>query len=97
MEEKYKRGDMVDKQIDEKLTPKELISRGNASEEMIKGDGWKYLKDWINRKIALDTELICGFNSNENETMDLKVDRLLCKAILRKPIEFMEQRNKLQK
>ena len=97
MEEEYKRGDIADKLIKEKLTPKEVMARCNASEEMIKGDGWKYLKDWINRKIANDTELICGFNSGEKETMDLKVDRLLCKAILRKPIEFIEQRNKLQK
>lgn len=97
MEEEYKRGDMVNKQIDEKLTPKEIIARGNAIEEMIKGDGWKYLKDWIDRKIAIDTEYVCGLKSGENETMDLKVDRLLCKAILRKPIEFIEQRNKLQK
>lgn len=97
MEEEYKRGDIVNKQTKENLTPQEIIARGSASEEMIKGDGWKYLKDWINRKIAIDTELICGFNSGEKEEMDLKVDRLLCKAILRKPIEFMEQRNKLQK
>lgn len=97
MEEEYKRGDILNKQTDKKLTPKEIMARGNASEEMIKSDGWKYLKDWINVKITLDTELICGFSSDENKTMDLKVDRLLCKAILRKPIEFIEQRNKLQK
>lgn len=94
MGEKYQRG--VPEYQQEKLPPKEIEARGNAIEDMIKGDGWKYMEDWLNWRIAVDTELICGFKSGEKETMDMKVERSICKAILRKPMEFIEDRNKLQ-
>ena len=92
--EKYQRGDLVDKPINREMSDKEIAARGNAIEDMINQDGWKYFKDWIEDQVDFTVNMLTNI-----KVVDIdKINDLRCiiqtyKGLLRKPKEFMEQRN----
>ena len=70
------------------------MARGSAMEDMIKQDGWLYLKDWIDDQVDFTVNMLTNI-----KVVDIdKINDLRCiiqtyKGLLRKPMEFMEQRN----
>ena len=96
MEEKYQRGDLISG-APQKLPPKEIVARGSAMEDMIKDDGWKYLADWIQEQIEGNVNMLTNIkNVDIDKINDLRIIIQIYKGLLRKPMEFIEQRNKLQ-
>jgi len=96
----YQRGDSFTmlRKLEEKLSPKEVIARGTAMEDMVKSDGWKYLADWMQIRIDVSTDGLINMNNVDmNEVSDLRCILQIYKGILKKPIEFINDRNKLQK
>jgi len=81
------------------LTPKEVVTRGNAIEKMIATDGWKYLKDDLEKAIMigqvnLERLAITRNIESINETaMRIKVYRYM----LNKPKEYMKAKNEVLK
>lgn len=94
MEKEYQRGDLLDRFMGSKLSNKEIISRGNAMEDMIKSDGWKYLADWMQERIDGTVDMLTNIKVVDIDKInDLRVVIQTYKGILRKPKEFMESRN----
>ncbi len=92
--EKYERGDLLDKPLNRKLSDKEIVARGSAMEDMIKQDGWKYLKDWVDEQIDFTINMLTNIKVVDIDKInDLRCIIKIYKGVLRKPMEFMEQRN----
>jgi hypothetical protein len=98
MEDEYQRGDIFKKltEVEQKLTPEEIIARGNVFEDFIKSKGWKYLSEWINRSIEFKRALLESYNARTiDEINDIRTSMSVYKLILNKPIEYIKKKNNL--
>lgn len=81
------------------LTSEEVVTRGKAIERMVATDGWKYLKDDLEKAIRIgqiNLERLAVTRNIEaiNETaMRIKVYRYM----LEKPKEYMKAKNEVLK
>ena len=84
--------------VDNKLTNEDIIRRGEAMDAIIQMDGWKYLRDWLNKTVELYKESLFQLNNKDIEKIqETRIQGIAYRNIANKPKEWIDEKNKLIK
>ena len=83
---------------DIKLTNDDIINRGKAMDTLVQMDGWKYLRDWLNKTVELYKESLFQLNNKDIEKIqETRIQGIAYRNIANKPKEWIDEKNKLIK
>ncbi len=86
---------MVD---DKLLDSKDIISRGGAMDILVQSEGWKYLRDWLNKQVEFYKESLFQLNNKDiDRIQEMRIQGIAYRNIANKPKEWIDEKNKLIK
>lgn len=84
--------------VDNKLTNDDIINRGKAMDTLVQMEGWKYLRDWLNKTVELYKESLFQLNNKDIEKIqEMRIQGIAYRNIANKPKEWIDEKNKLIK
>ena len=84
--------------VDIKLTNDDIVKRGEYMDSLIQMEGWKYLRDWLNKTVELYKESLFQLNNKDIEKIqEMRIQGIAYRNIANKPKEWIDEKNKLIK
>jgi hypothetical protein len=92
----YNRGDVIDLEKARAQKVGKTIQRGEAIEELIQSDGWKYIKDFLellinNHKRNIETSILQRIEYDK--LIDMQITVKAYEFLLKLPDEFIASKN----
>ena len=81
--------------VDEKLTSDEIVKRGEAMDVLIQMEGWKYLRDWLNKTVEIYKESLFMLNNKDLDSIqEMRIQGNAYRNVLNKPKEWIDKKNR---
>ncbi len=79
----------------EKLTSEDIIKRGEAMDVLVQMEGWKYLRDWLNKTVDFYKESLFMLNNRDlDRIQEMRIQGNAYRNILNKPKEWIDDKNR---
>ena len=96
----YNRGDVIDLEKVRAQKVGEIVRRGEAIEELIQSNGWKYIKEFLqicidNHKVNIESMIMQ--RSDFDKLIDMQITVKVYEFLLKLPDEFIIAKNKAMK